>query len=68
MNGAGPLWVIGWLTAAILTPAITLAALARLQDHRDQREAARRRREHLDAAFCAAHGINWHDTAAEKTP
>ena len=65
MNGAGPLWVIGWLAAGITVPALLVTAYLKLQDRRYQREAAQRRRAHRDAAFCAAHGIDWH---AERTP
>jgi hypothetical protein len=43
VNGAGPLWVVCWISAAILVPTGAIAAVTRIQDRRRGRRAAIRR-------------------------
>ena len=40
MNGAGPLWVVAWISAAILVPTGAIAAVTVIHDRRRGRRAA----------------------------
>ena len=63
VDGSSWIWLAGWLAGFLGA----LAAVLLWLNHRDRRRDRRAAERHRDAAFCAAHDIDWNATAPEKT-